>query len=182
MSESSHAEQTYGLLIEFESPGALIEAAEKVRDEGFQKWDAHTPFPVHGLDQAMGVRATILPWVVLGAGLAGCAGGVWMQWWMNAVDYPLVISGKPLWSLPANIPVIFECTVLLSAMGAFFGMWMLNWLPRWHHPIFNSERFERATSDRFFISIEAADSKFDSEKTPAFAETLGGLSVETLSQ
>ena len=182
MSESSQSEQAYGLLIEFESTGALVAAAEKVRDEGFRKWDAHAPFPVHGLDEAMGIQATILPWIVLGGGLVGCAGGTLMQWWMNAVDYPLIISGKPLWSLAANIPVIFECTVLLSALAAFFGMWGLNMLPQWNHPIFNSERFERATSDRFFISIEAADAKYDSEKTQAFAESLGGSAVETVAR
>ncbi|MBU1072330.1 DUF3341 domain-containing protein, partial [bacterium] len=125
-------------------------------------------------------RGTRLPWLVLAGGLAGLALALLMQWWMNAVDYPFWISGKPFFGIPAAVPVAFELTVLLSALTTFFGMWALNGLPRHHHPLFNSERFKRATADRFFISLEAADPRFHPERTRAFAETLGAQDVEAV--
>jgi len=134
MSANTKQGALYGLLIEFESPSLLMAAVEKVRDEGFKKWDVHTPFPVHGMDDAMGIRGTNLPFLVLGGGLTGLGLATLMQWWMNAVDYKFVISGKPLFGLPANIPVMFELTVLFSAFAAFFGMWILNGLPKLYHP------------------------------------------------
>jgi len=169
-----------GYLVEFETAADLVLAAEKVRDAGFKSWDCFTPFPVHGLDDAMGLGHTKLPWVVLGGGASGAFLGMLMQWWMNAVDYPIIISGKPLWSIPANIPVGFEMTVLLAAFGAFFGMLALNQLPQLHHPVFQSPAFKRASSDRFFLNIEAADPHFDETRTFEFAESLGGLQVERL--
>ncbi len=171
----------FGYLAEFESVNALIEACERVRDEGFTRWDAHTPFPVHGLDAAMGLRSTKLPWLVFGAGLSGAGIGMLMQWWMNAVDYPLNISGKPLFSIPANIPIAFEVTILFSALTAFVGMLALNGLPQYHHPIFQSERFRRASDDRFFISIEARDPRCRGEMTERFLAGLGAVAVERLS-
>ncbi len=116
---------------------------------------------MHGLNDAMGIRTTRLPLVVLGGGLIGGGLALLMQWWMNGVDYKFLISGKPLFGLPANIPIFFELTVLFSALGAFLGMLAFNLLPEYHHPLFSSERFRRATQDRFFISIEARDPKFD---------------------
>src|SRR5262245_55669026 len=116
------APRLWGLLAEFDSPQGLVQAAARVRDAGYTKWDAHTPFPVHGLDDAMGVKPTRLPFLVLGAGMIGAASGLLMQWWMNAVDYPLIISGKPFNSIPADIPVTFELTVLLASLTAFLGM------------------------------------------------------------
>ena len=157
----------FGLLAEFKTPQDLVRAAARVRDAGYTKWDAHTPFPVHGLDGAMGVRPTRLPYLVLGAGLTGTAGGLLMQWWMNAVDYPLIISGKPFNSLPASIPVTFELTVLLAALTAFIGMLVANALPRFHNPLFASAAFRRVTTDAFFILIEAHDPRFDRDKTEA---------------
>lgn len=172
--------ELYGYLVEFDNPGHLLDAAEIVRDAGFTRWDCHTPFPVHGLDDAMGVRGTRLPWLVLGGGLTGLALALLLQWWMNAVDYPFMISGKPFFGLPAATPIAFELTVLLSALTTFFGMWALNGLPRHHHPLFNSARFARATADRFFISLEASDPEFHPERTRTFAESLGGLAVEAV--
>ena len=171
----------HGLLVEFESPSLLMEAAAKVRDAGFRHWDVHTPFPVHGMDDAMGIRGTRLPFLVLGGGLTGLALGTLMQWWMNAVDYPYVISGKPLFGLPANVPVMFELTVLFSAFATFFGMWTLNGMPRLHNPLFRSPRFRRATQDRFFIVIEARDPRFELEATRAFLVSLRGSAVEEIS-
>ncbi len=168
----------WGILAEFHGPEELIEAAVHVREAGYRKWDAHAPFPVHGLDGAMGVRPTRLPWLVFGAGLAGCLGGLLMQWWMNAYDYKLIISGKPFWSIPANIPVAFELTILLASLTAFFSMLIFSGLPQWAHPLFRSERFRRATNDRFFISIEAADPLFDAEKAERLLREAGSLHVE----
>ncbi len=170
--------QLYGLLAEFEDVNDFALAAERVRDAGYGKWDCHSPFPVHGLDGAMGIRSTILPYLVFGAAVTGAGLAMLMQWWMNAVDYPIIISGKPLFSIPANIPVTFELTILFGALTAFVGMLALNGLPQPYHPLFASERFRRATQDRFFIAIEAGDPKFDLEQTRALLTSLGSEVVE----
>ncbi len=167
-----------GLLLEFDAVDPLLAAVEKVRDAGFKQWDVHTPFPVHGCDEAMGIKPTRLPFISLAGGLAGATGALALQWWTNAVDYPFLISGKPLFSLPANVPVIFELTVLLSALGAFIGMLALNGLPQLYHPLFTNSRFRRATDDRFFIYIEAADPRFDPLQTREFLSSLGGSHIE----
>lgn len=178
--EESNDRPFAGFLVEFETPGELITACEKVRDARYTRWDAHSPFPVHGLDKAMGLGPTILPWIVFGAGATGCLVGLGLQWWTNAHNYPFVISGKPFWSIPANIPVTFEITILFAAFGAFLGMLLLNGFPRYHHPVFSSERFRRATIDRFFVSIQVDDPIFDEEATASFLDTLGGTCVERL--
>jgi hypothetical protein len=155
----------WGLMAEFATPQDLVRAAARVRDAGYSKWDAHTPFPVHGLDGAMGIQTTRLPYVVLAAAIIGTTSGLLMQWWMNAIDYPLIISGKPFNSLPADIPVTFELTVLLASVTAFIGMLVANALPRFHHPLFASARFRRVTTDAFYLVIEAGDPRFDLEAT-----------------
>jgi hypothetical protein len=172
----------FGYLVEFLDPEHLIEACRRVRDAGYRRWDAHTPFPLHAMDDAMGIRGTRLPWIVLAAGLTGCALALLLQWYTNAFDYPYAISGKPFFSLPAFVPVTFELTILLSALATFFAMWSLNGLPRLHHPLFNSARFRRVTADRFFIVIEASDPLFDHERTRAFLEGLGGTTVEPVEE
>jgi len=172
----------YGLLAEYETPGRLVDAARQIRDAGFKKWDCHSPFPVHGLDRAMGMRDTRLPWLVLGGGLTGLSVALLMQWWMNAVDYPYWISGKPLFSLPANIPIAFEVTVLLSALAAFVGLFLFNRLPQFYHPTFKSQRFRRVTTDRFFIAIEAADPRFESSRVEALLLDTGSTHVERLEE
>lgn len=172
----------HGWLVEFTDPNVLLEACKRVRDVGYRRWDAHTPFPVHGLDDAMGIRGTRLPLIVLAGGLFGCAGALALQIWTSAIDYPLIISGKPLVSLPAFVPVTFELTILFSALAAFFGMWTLNGLPRLHHPLLANRRFRRVTSDRFFIVIEADDPLADPERTPAFLASLGGTAVEPVGE
>jgi hypothetical protein len=171
---AAEGKRLWGYLVEFETPEALLDAAEKVRDAGYTRWDAHTPFPLHGLNDAMGLRPTKLPWLVFGAGLTGALIGLVLQWYTNAFDYKFLISGKPYFSLPANIPVIFELTILFAALTAFAGMIVLNGLPEWYHALFRRRRFRRVTADRFFISVEAADPKFDVELTRAFLESLGG--------
>jgi mono/diheme cytochrome c family protein len=167
-----------GVLAEFAAAEALRTAAAGVREAGFTRWDAHSPFPVHGIDQAMGIRPTRLPWVALAGGIAGAAAALLMQWWMNAIDYPLNISGKPLFSLPANIPITFELIVLLSAFGTFASVFLLNLLPQFWHWTFAGRAFQRVTSDGFFLSIEANDPKFDSAETTRLLESLGAKSVE----
>lgn len=170
----------WGLLVEFADVDAFVGGVEKVRDAGYQRWDAHSPFPVHGMDDAMGIRGTQLPWLVLGGGVTGLGLALLMQWWMNAHDYPYLISGKPYFSLPANIPVTFELTVLLSAICTVFGMLIFNGLPQWSHPLLRTPRFARATADRFYIVIEARDARFDPAGTRDFLASLGGGPVETV--
>ncbi len=167
-----------GVLAEFDRPEPLLAAAARLRDAGFTRWDVHSPYALHGIDRAMGIRPTRLPWLALGGGICGGLGALLMQWWMNAVDYPLNISGKPLFSLPANIPIAFELIVLLSAFGAFAAVLVLNLLPQFWHWAFAGGAFRRATSDGFFISIEAADPKFDPAEMPKLLASLGALTVE----
>ncbi|MBN1344779.1 MAG: DUF3341 domain-containing protein [Phycisphaerae bacterium] len=170
--------ELYGLIVEFDGVDGVVLAAEKVRDAGFKRWDVHTPFPVHGLDEAMGIRPTILPYVVLLAAIGGAGAAMLLQWWTNAFDYPIIISGKPFFSVPANIPVTFELTILFAAATAFVGLLAFNGLPQLYHPLFNNRRFRQVTTDRFFIAVEATDPKFDLEQTRAFLETLGGACVQ----
>jgi hypothetical protein len=170
----------WGLLAEFDTVQKLIAAAERVRAAGYERFDAHAPVPVHGIDEAMGIRMSKLPWVVALGGIAGASGGLLMQWWMNARDYPFRISGKPFFGLPAAIPITFELTVLLGSIGAVFGLIFVTGFPRLHHPLFGSERFRRATSDRFFISIEAADPRFDLAQTRTLLESLAASHVEEI--
>jgi len=167
-----------GLLAEYTNVDQILKAARAVRRAGFTRWDVHSPFPIHGIDPVMAIRPTVLPWLVLGGGLFGLFGGLWLQWYTNAHDYPFLISGKPFWSLPANIPVIFECTVLCSALTAVFGMLGLNRLPMLYNPLFKSDRFRRVTDDRFFISIDASDARFDEQQTGELLRKNGATSVE----
>lgn len=169
-----------GFLVEFETVDGLVHACEKVRDAGYKDWDAHTPFPVHGLNEAMGIKSTLLPWVVLVMAIGGLLTAIGLQWWMNAYDYPYLVSGKPTWSVPANVPVMFELTVLFSGFTCFFGMLAFNGLPKFFHPTFRSKRFERASNDRFFISVMSTDPKFDAQATEGLLNSLGGVSVERL--
>ena len=171
---------TVGILAEFDTATALVRACVEMRDAGYSRWDAHTPFPLHGLDDAMGLRTTKLPRLVLGGGIVGGGLGLLLQYWTNAVDYPVIISGKPIFSIPANIPVMFELTILLAAISAFVGMLALNGLPRYHHPVFSSASFRRVTTDRFFISVEAVDPLFDQKKTRELLEGAGSMGVEDL--
>jgi Protein of unknown function (DUF3341) len=170
------------LLAEFTTPDEVIGAARRVREAGYEKWDVHTPYPVHGMDAAMGLSDSRLGWIVLGSGLTGLLVAVSMMQWMNGHDYPLVIGGKPPDAIPSMVPIMFELTVLLSAFGAVFGMLGLNELPRHHHSVFYSERFEAASNDRFFISIEAEDKQFDASKTRSFLEGLKPSYVELVEE
>jgi mono/diheme cytochrome c family protein len=170
----------HGVLAEFDAVDPLMDACTRIRDAGIRHWDAHTPFPVHGLDGAMGVRPTKLPWLILFAGITGLSCALLMQWWMNAYDYPFRISGKPYFSLPANIPVVFELTVLFSAFAAFFGSLAMNMLPELFNPVFKSERFRRVTDDRFFIYVQRKDPAFDLAKLQTIFVGARAVGVETI--
>jgi hypothetical protein len=184
----------HGLIGEFETVDSVMKAARVFRDAGFKHWDVHAPFPIHGIDDAMGTRPTILPWIVLAGGITGCLSGAFLTHYTMGVrpDWPWLIeslkgyeyfiSGKPLFSTPAYIPPMFEMTILFSAFGAVFGMFLLNKLPLLYHPLFKSDRFKRATSDRFFIAVEARDPKFDEAKTAELLEQAGATYVERVTQ
>lgn len=172
----------YGLLAEFSTTMGIYQACEQVRDAGFERWDSYTPFPVHNLDKAMGLKASRLPWLVLVFGLTGAGLAMLLQWWVAAVEYPLIIAGKPYFSFQAFAPITFELGILLGSFGAVFGMLGFNRLPRFHHPVFNSERFERVTDDRFFLAIEASDPNYDEQKTRRFLEELGADHVELVEE
>lgn len=170
--------KTYGALAAFRDDEEILEAARRVRLAGYTKFDAHTPFPVHGLDRAMGMRRSKLPLIIIGGSATGLLTAFLLQWWTGAVDYPLVIGGKPFYAHEYATPVMFELTILLSAFGAVFGMFALNGLPMLYHPLFKSEMFKRATDNRFFISIEAKDPQFDRARTVEFLNSLGAEAVE----
>ncbi|MBI5474228.1 MAG: DUF3341 domain-containing protein [Ignavibacteriae bacterium] len=162
----------YGLMAEFDAPEKLLYAAERAKSEGYHEMDAFTPFPMEELTDALGIRHTKLSLFVLCCGLAGMIGGFFFQYWAMAIDYPLNIGGRPFNSWPQFIPVTFELTILLAASGAVIGMIFRNGLPRPLHPVFNVDRFELATKDKFFLCIEAIDPTFEQEKTKAFLESL----------
>lgn len=162
----------YGLMAEFADPNALMEAAKKAYEAGYRKIDAYSPFPIEGLSEAIGFRHTKLPMVVFIGGLCGCIGGYLMMYYTSVIDYPINVGGRPLHSWPSFIPITFECTVLLAALSAVFGLLALNGLPEPYHPVFNVKRFALATKDRFFLLIEAQDPLFDPDKTWRFLDTL----------
>lgn len=170
----------FGIVAEVDSPGELVRVAAELRRTGYRRYDAHAPFPVHGIDRAMGLRGSLVPWMALGGGLTGCVGGLALQIWLHAFHYPLVFSGKPYLSLPAFIPVTFELTILLAAFGTVGGMFIVNLLPMLYHPLFTNERFRRVTTDGFFIVIEARDPHFDPERTRDELAALGTHHIELL--
>ena len=170
--------ELHGLLAEFDTPGALIAAARKVKNAGYSDFDCYSPFPVHGIDDAMGIKRTKLPLVVFGGGLTGLFLGTLMQWWMNAYNWPWNVAGKPTWSIPANVPISYETTILLSVLTTFFGMWAANKLPQVWHPFFRLDRFRKATDDGLFLGIEAADKRFELEQTKQLLVAAGATHVE----
>jgi mono/diheme cytochrome c family protein len=168
----------FGVLAEYDTPGELVEAAKKVRDAGYTEFDCYSPFPVHGIDEAMGIKRTILPLVIFGGGFTGTIGGLLLQWYCNAYEWGWNISGKPTWSIPANIPIAFETTILFAVLTSFFGMWAFNKLPQVWHPLFRSDRFIHVTDDAFLIGIEASDKRFDHEATSKLLREAGAIGIE----
>ena len=173
-------EQVYGVLGQFPGPTELVGAARRVREAGYTKFDCHSPFPIHGMDAAMDLSPSKVGYVAGIAGLIGGCFGFWLQWWTSAVDYPMVIAGKPYNSYQAFVPVTFGLTVLFAAFGAFFGALITNRLPQLFHGVFYSERFAKVTDDAFFVSIESDDPKFDADRAGAFLTSIGATHVEVL--
>ena len=182
-------EKFLGLLAQFDDPDTLVTACDRARTEGYVKMDAYSPFPVHGIDPAIGIKRTFLPFIVLFVGLNALFGALFLQWYTNSADwspifpgYAFKISGKPLFSLPANIPVTFEIIVLSSAFATFFGMWILNKLPMLANPLHRISRFSRATNDRFFLMIEEGDENFDRAATEAQLNEWGATAIEEVNE
>ncbi len=175
-------EKTVLILAEFENPAQLVQAAEKLRTSEFKNFDCYSPFPIHGLDKAMGEKRSVLGWVAGILGTIGLTVGVLLQWWTGSIAYPVVVSGKPLFSYQAYSPVSFALMVISGAAAAFFGMLVFNKLPRFNHPVFESERFKKVTDDGFFVSIESDGAQFDWEKARRFLESIGGKHVELITE
>jgi len=168
----------YGLIAEFPTPADAMHAAEKVRDAGYKHWDVFTPYPVHGMDKAMGLKSSNVGWFSFIGGVIGYTSGMIMIWWMNAYDYPILIGGKPMFSPYGAFPPSYELTILLGSFGALFGMLFLNRLPKLHHPLLKHKRFALATHDRFFLVIETTDPKFSAAETRKLFESAGCRQIE----
>jgi len=167
----------YGLLAEFDTPTQMVDAARKVRDAGYTKTDAFSPFPLHEIDEALGIKKSILPFLVLGGGFIGLLTGLALTYYVHVIEYPIIVGGRPYFSLPSFIPPAYELTILFAAFTAVFGMILLNGLPQPYHPVFNVPRFALATREKFFLIIEAKDPKFDYEGTRSFMESLNPQEV-----
>lgn len=168
----------YGMLAEYATPADLMHAAEKVRDQGFRRWDVFSPFPIHGMNQAMGLKNSKVGWFGFLGGVTGYATGMIMIWWMNAHDYPIIVGGKPMFSPYYAFPPSYELTILFTAFGSILGMLVLNRLPKLYNPLFKSERFKRATHDRYFLVIETTDPKYSETETRRLLEATGSQHIE----
>jgi hypothetical protein len=168
--------KVYAMAAEYQSAAALYEAAKIVRDAGFKRWDVYSPFPIHGMDEAMGLKKSWLSAVVLAGGISGLLTAAIMEFGPSSILYPLTVHGKPtnFFTVPAFFPIMFELTVLFAAFSAFFAMLIMNGLPRLNHPIFNWERFSRASNDSFFLAIEARDPRFTEIEARELLEKSGG--------
>ncbi len=174
--------QPYAVLAEYETPAAAMEAAAKVRDAGYKRWDVHTPYPVHGMDEAMGLKNSQVGWFTFLGGLTGYTSGMLMIWFMNGYDYQIVVGGKPLFSGFYAFPVCYEMTILLGAFGSLGGMLLFNRLPRLHHPLLKNLRFATVTHDKFFIVIETADTKYTPEGTHKLLSDAGSKHIEMVEE
>jgi hypothetical protein len=174
------ANKIYGVVAVFEHVGDLMNAAEKVRDAGFKRWDVITPFPVHGLDAAMGLKRSKVPFFAFVGGTAGFFGGMSMIAFMNRIDYPLVVHGRPFFSPLSSFPVSYELTILLAALGSILGMFLLNGMPMHYHPLLKWDKAYYGSDDKFLLIIESADPKFDRKKTEELLSSLGSTEIEEL--
>ena len=167
----------WGAVAQFENPARLVEGVQAVREAGYEAVEAYSPFPIHGMEKVLGLSGSKVPWITLAGGISGLSLAVWLQWWAGSVAYPVVIGGKPLFAVEPSVPIMFELTVLLSALATFAGMMVLNGLPKPFHPLDRYAPFRRVTDDKFFISIEANDPKFDADGVQAILAQAGGTNV-----
>jgi len=170
----------YGLVAEFDSPASLIKAAEGLRDSGYKKFETYSPFPIHGMDAAMGLKDSILGWIVFFFGATGLTCGFLLQTWVSVYAYKITVSGKPLFSFQAFVPVCFEVMVLFSGIAAVVGMFALNGLPQLYHAVFKHKRFAIASSHGFFVSVESSDGLYSETATTEFLAKLGGKHIATV--
>jgi len=176
----STSAKPYALVAEYDTPAVAMHAAEKIRDAGYKRWDVHTPFPVHGMDGAMGLRNSRVGWFTFFGGASGFTLGMLMIWWMGSVDYAIPVGGKPLFSPIFAFPVAYELTILLGSFGTLFGMLFLNRLPRHYHPLLKHPRFRSVTHDKIYIAIEYADPRFSETETRQLLEKSGGRHIEVV--
>ncbi len=170
-------ENLYGILAEFDTATELVDAARRTREAGYTATDAFSPFPIHEMDEALGIKRTILPYLVFAGGIAGLLSGIGLEYYTAVIDYPLIVGGRPFFSLPSFIPPAYELTILFASFAAVFGMLFLNGLPQPYHPVFNVPRFALATREKFFLLIETKDEQFDYENTKSFMESLSPQEV-----
>ena len=179
----NHATKTlYGLGAEFSSAAALLEAAKKIYAHGFKKWDVYSPFPIHGMDHAMGFKRSRVSLFSLIGGFTGLTTAFVLIYYTSALNYPLIVQGKPYFALEPSLPIFFELTILLTAFGTILGLLLLTLLPRLHHPVFNWDRFQRATDDGFFLVLEVADPKFDPTASRQLLQGMGGTHITEIYQ
>lgn len=167
----------YGILALFDTAPEIYHAAEQVRDAGYKRWDVLTPFPIHGMDEAMGLKRSKVPLFVFTGGTIGFCSAMLMIWFMNRYDYPLIVAGMPYFSPVFPFPIAYELTILLSAFGAFFGQFITNLLPQHYHPVMNYDKFASLTDDKFAIVIETRDARFDANETRSLLERMGAKEV-----
>lgn len=170
----------YALVAEYDTPAAAMHAAEQIRDAGYKRWDVHTPYPVHGMDGAMGLHNSKVGWFTFLGGTTGFSLGMLMIWWMGKVDYAIPVGGKPLFSPIFAFPVAYELTILLGAFGTLFGMFFLNRLPRHYHPLLKHPRFRNVTHDKIYIAIECVDPRYSDTETRQLLEKSGGRHIEVV--
>ena len=177
---SQAADKHWGFVAEFSNPATLLAAAKALREAGYRDFDCHSPFPIHGMFEAMGQKRSPLGYIIAIIAFFATCVGLGMQWWTNAIAYPLVLSGKPLMSYQSYAPVAFAVAILMSTIGTVVGWNVLNKMPRFFHPVFFSDRFAKVTDDAFFVSVESTDPKFDETGTAEFIQSIGGQHVEAL--
>ena len=170
----------HGIIAEFDSPATLLKAGAEMHDKGYQHFDCHSPFPIHGMDDAMGLKRSPLGYIIAFFAIIGALIGLGLQTWVHLIEYPLVISGKPLFAWQAYTIVTFALTILFGAFGAVLGMLTLNKLPRYHHYLFYSDKFMKFSDDGFFVSVGANDNIFNVKETKTFLKSIGGKNIETL--
>lgn len=176
------ASKPYGIIAEFDKPADVMHAAEVVRDAGYKVWDVHTPYPIHGMDDAMGLKNSKVGWFSFLGGVTGYTSGMLLIWFTNAVDYKIMIGGKPMFSPFGAFPPSYELTILFGAFGALFGMLFLNRLPRLNHPLLKHDRFKLVTHDKYFIVIETADPKYSPKETRELLEKAGSKRIELVEE